>query len=193
MTAYACFVQASREEHTKKHPDEKLVFTEFSKKCAAKWKVLNAKDRKKFDDMAAKDKIRYDREMANYVPSGDAKGKRKNKKDPNAPKRPLSAFFFFCNDERPKVKAIHPEWTVGDIAKELGKRWEVCPNKGKYEDMNAKAKIKYQKDLEQYKKTGVCSSPKKSPKKARRQVEEEEEEEDEDDDDEDDDDEEEDD
>ena len=51
---------------------------------------MGTKEKKKFDDLAAKDKVRYDREMANYVPSGDAKGtKRKNKKDPNAPKRPL--------------------------------------------------------------------------------------------------------
>ena len=39
ITAYAAFVQICREEHKKKHPDEQLVFAEFSKKCAEKWKV----------------------------------------------------------------------------------------------------------------------------------------------------------
>ena len=28
----------------------------------------------------------------------------KSQKDPNAPKRPLSAFFLFSQDERPKIK-----------------------------------------------------------------------------------------
>lgn len=39
MTAYAFFVQTCREEHKKKHPDENVVFAEFSKKCAERWKV----------------------------------------------------------------------------------------------------------------------------------------------------------
>jgi len=41
MTAYAFFVQTCREEHKKKHPDENVVFSEFSKKCAERWKVRN--------------------------------------------------------------------------------------------------------------------------------------------------------
>lgn len=39
MTAYAFFVQTCREEHKKKHPEENVVFTEFTKKCAERWKV----------------------------------------------------------------------------------------------------------------------------------------------------------
>lgn len=39
MTAYAFFVQTCREEHKKKHPDESVIFAEFSKKCAERWKV----------------------------------------------------------------------------------------------------------------------------------------------------------
>ena len=41
MTAYAFFVQTCRQEHKKKHPEEKIVFREFSKKCAMRWKVRN--------------------------------------------------------------------------------------------------------------------------------------------------------
>ena len=52
------------------------------------FQTMGQKDKKRFDDMSAKDKVRYDKEMSHYVPSGDAKGKRK-KKDPNAPKRAL--------------------------------------------------------------------------------------------------------
>ena len=39
MTGYAYFVQTCREEHKRKHPNEQIVFTEFSKKCAKRWKV----------------------------------------------------------------------------------------------------------------------------------------------------------
>lgn len=39
MSSYAFFVQTCREEHKKKCPDENVVFAEFTKKCAQKWKV----------------------------------------------------------------------------------------------------------------------------------------------------------
>ena len=40
MTAYAYFMQTCRQEHKNKHPDENVVFLEFSKKCAGQWKVI---------------------------------------------------------------------------------------------------------------------------------------------------------
>ena len=43
MTAYAFFVQTCREEHKKKHPEESVIFAEFSRKCAERWKVNIAK------------------------------------------------------------------------------------------------------------------------------------------------------
>ena len=39
MSSYTFFVQTCREEHRKKHPNETVNFTEFSKKCAERWKV----------------------------------------------------------------------------------------------------------------------------------------------------------
>lgn len=51
---------------------------------------MSAKDKKRFEDMAEKDKARYDKEMSTYVPSeGSGKKSKKSKKDPNAPKRAL--------------------------------------------------------------------------------------------------------
>ena len=40
MTAYAFFVQMSREEHKKKNPEVPVNFAEFSKKCSERWKVF---------------------------------------------------------------------------------------------------------------------------------------------------------
>jgi len=158
MSAYAYFVQTCREEHKKKHPDENVVFSEFSKKCAERWKTMNEGEKKRFHMMAEKDKKRYESEMSTYVPPAGGKGGRgKKKKDPNAPKRALSAFFHFCNDERPKVKAQMGDATVGEIAKELGRRWQDCNEevKGKYEAMAAKDKERYEKAMAAYKRGGV--------------------------------------
>lgn len=49
--------------------------------------TMSPKEKSKFEEMAKTDKVRYDREMKNYVPPKGAK-KGKKKKDPNAPKRP---------------------------------------------------------------------------------------------------------
>lgn len=54
------------------------------------------KEKKRFHEMAEKDKARYDLEMQNYVPPkgvviGRGK-KRKQIKDPNAPKRSLYGY-----------------------------------------------------------------------------------------------------
>lgn len=47
---------------------------------------MSPKEKGKFEDMAKQDKVRYEREMKNYIPP---KGhKKKRFKDPNAPKRP---------------------------------------------------------------------------------------------------------
>lgn len=58
-----------------------------------------------------------------------------------------SAFFWFCNDERGKVKQLNPEYGVGDIAKELGKKWsDVDPSvKSKYEAMAENDKKRYER------------------------------------------------
>lgn len=168
MSSYAFFVQTCREEHKKKFPGESVVFAEFSKKCAEKWKMMSDKEKHRFEEMATKDKARYERDLAT-MPAGTGKVGRagKRKKDPNAPKRALSGFFFFCNEERPKVRAMYPSYGVGDIAKEMGKRWEVCPNKPKFEAMAVRDKERYEKDMVAYKAgTYVANNAKKVAKPA---------------------------
>jgi len=163
MSAYAFFVQTCREEHKKKHPSENVVFAEFSKKCAERWKTMSDKEKKRFHDMSEKDKKRYDGEMSTFKPAkGEPAGrKRKRTKDPNAPKRALSAFFWFCNDERSKVKDKNPDWTVGEVAKELGRRWADVTSeaKGKFEAMAAKDKARYERENKVYKSKKPEASP----------------------------------
>lgn len=172
MSAYAYFVQTCREEHKKKHPSENVVFAEFSKKCAERWKTMSEPEKKRFHSMAEKDKVRFDSEMSTYKPAkGEPAGKkRKRTKDPNAPKRALSAFFWFCSDERPKVREELGDASVGEVAKELGRRWGDVTDelKSKYEALAAKDKARYEKEITAYKKKGggpgvaAKASPKKS-------------------------------
>lgn len=127
------------------------IMFKISQNLTISFQTMLDKEKKRFHEMAEKDKQRYDLEMSNYVPpKGVVVGrgkKRKHMKDPNAPKRSLSAFFWFCHDERNKVKAANPEYGVGDIAKELGRKWSDCDpeTKGKYEAMADKDKQRYER------------------------------------------------
>ena len=64
MTAYAFFVQICREEHKKRYPDEQVLFQEFSKKCAERWKTMSDREKKWFNQMAENDKKRYESEIS---------------------------------------------------------------------------------------------------------------------------------
>jgi hypothetical protein len=109
---------------------------------------MSEKEKKRFQEMADRDKNRYESEMQDYVPPMGEKGRgKKRAKDPNAPKRSLSAFFWFCNDERARIKGLNPEYRVGDVAKELGKLWgAIDPEvKRKYEAMAERDKARYER------------------------------------------------
>lgn len=111
---------------------------------------MNDKEKQRFHTMSEKDKKRYDGEMAtfkNTKAGKESRKKAKRTKDPNAPKRALSAFFWYCNDERAKVKAGMKDASVGEVAKELGRRWNECTEdqKSKYEALAAKDKARYEK------------------------------------------------
>ncbi|KAG9347028.1 hypothetical protein JZ751_005955 [Albula glossodonta] len=156
-SSYAFFVQTCREEHKMKSPGTSVNFSEFSKKCSERWKNLTAKEKTQFEDMAKADKARYDREMKNYIPPKGSKKRRM--KDPNAPKRPPSAFFLFCSEHRSALKSENPGITIGEIAKKLGEMWskQTPKDKAPFEQKAAKLREKYDKDVAAYRGKGDAS------------------------------------
>ncbi|KAI2651053.1 High mobility group protein B3 [Labeo rohita] len=190
MSAYAYFVKTCREEHNKKNPGVTVNFSEFSKKCSERWKTMSPKEKTKFEDMAKQDKARYDQEMMSYNPG---KKGRKQKKDPNAPRRPPSGFFLFCAEQRPNIKSENPSLGIGDVAKKLGELWNNLSDSEKQPFLSKanKLKDKYQKDMADYrgkgKGSGGASSAKSKPKDDDDDEDEDDEEEDEEEDDDDDD------
>ncbi len=49
--------------------------------------------------------------------------KRSEPRDPNAPKRPGSAYIYFSNEMRPKLKEEKPELGMAERSKHIGKTW----------------------------------------------------------------------
>ncbi len=97
------------------------------------------------------------------MPHGACGTSKKASKYPNAPKRPLSAFFLFAQDERPDIKKGNTSLSVGDISKEISLRWKKVSDdvKKRYEQKAAVEKQKYEKRLAEYKKSGGGGSPAK--------------------------------
>lgn len=142
----------------KKATPKKAVAKKAVKKTPAKKKPVAKKAKKPVAKKAKKPapkKVKKPKKAKKPVPKKPKKIKRKKgqKKDKNAPKRAMSAFFLFAQDERPKVKAANPSASIGDIGKELGARWAKCPAAAKtgYEKKAAGLKVKQQAEMAKYK------------------------------------------
>ncbi|KAG4440301.1 high mobility group box domain-containing protein [Leptodontidium sp. 2 PMI_412] len=76
----------------------------------------------------------------------------KKKKDPNAPKRGLSAYMFFANEQRENVRDENPGITFGQVGKVLGERWKALNDKQRtpYEAKAAQDKKRYEDEKASY-------------------------------------------
>ncbi|TVY46215.1 Non-histone chromosomal protein [Lachnellula occidentalis] len=76
----------------------------------------------------------------------------KKKKDPNAPKRGLSAYMFFANEQRENVREENPGITFGQVGKVLGERWKALNDKQRtpYEAKAAQDKKRYEDEKATY-------------------------------------------
>ncbi|KAK5128213.1 Non-histone chromosomal protein 6 [Meristemomyces frigidus] len=81
----------------------------------------------------------------------------KKKKDPNMPKRGLSAYMFFANDQRDKVRDDNPGIKFGEVGKQLGEKWKALNEKQKapYEAKAAADKKRYEEEKAAYTAKGA--------------------------------------
>ncbi|KAI9189755.1 Non-histone chromosomal protein 6 [Blastocladiella emersonii ATCC 22665] len=81
----------------------------------------------------------------------------KKDKDPNKPKRPMTAFFIFSGEFRDAVKAENPEAKVGQIAKLLGERWRSMSDEEKapYAEKVKAEKARYDREMAIYEARGT--------------------------------------
>eukprot|EP00542_Grammatophora_oceanica_P019216 CAMPEP_0194029364 /NCGR_PEP_ID=MMETSP0009_2-20130614/3099_1 /TAXON_ID=210454 /ORGANISM="Grammatophora oceanica, Strain CCMP 410" /LENGTH=424 /DNA_ID=CAMNT_0038668997 /DNA_START=55 /DNA_END=1329 /DNA_ORIENTATION=- len=219
LSAYMFFVSDQRESVKIANPEASV--TDITKILGEEWNKLEKgkggkNGTKKYDDLAAADKVRYEGEKAEYeamvakrnaeaeqakaeqlitdkeealklfrstrqqvttvnritgaagdVITADTEdmsvvsdmtslpgGKKpKKKKDPNAPKRALSAYIYFCTNNRESIKSSMKEGTTqGELMSEMGRQWKELTDKKKekYVKMASKDKIRYEKEMKKY-------------------------------------------
>lgn len=161
MTAFMYFSLDMRSKLKEENPG--ISFAELGKLVGQKYKEISSDEKKKYESKANADKSRYDAEMKKYSPpdadsdddvsSTKKKGtKKQSKKDPNAPKKGLSAFMFFSKIMRPKLKQENPDMSFGDLGKLIGQKYrELSPEElSKYEAMANNDKKRFERENEAY-------------------------------------------
>lgn len=78
--------------------------------------------------------------------------KSKAGKDPNKPKRGLTAFMWYSKERRGPIKTAEPTLAFGDIAKKIGVEWAAMKDgqKKKFEKLASKDKARYEEEMKDY-------------------------------------------
>lgn len=131
-SAYLFFCDKERENVKKDHPD--FTATQVTAELGKRWGVVKstksrAKELAGYEAQAASDKKRYNDAKLSYVPDDSValSGKRVKKV---GPKRPKSAYLFFCDKEREVIKKANPTFSTTQITSALGEHWKALKAKG---------------------------------------------------------------
>lgn len=138
-----------------KRPEAAAQFStlgDVSKELGRLWKELSDEDKQPYVEQAAAAKAAYEVEKAKWEDQTKQLRKSSQRKkvtkssSPNGPKRPRSAYIFFCNANRAEVSKEFD--TLGKVSKELGRLWNNIDgdDKSQYEVMAAEDKLRYTRE-----------------------------------------------
>ena len=142
--------------------DSDIKATHIMTEIALKWKALNEVARKPYAAKAKQAKQKHAEEMSVYnekKQNGECEKPPKTVKDKTKPKRAMSAYLYFGQTHRSSVKKALSKGTntrpkVTDVMSTLALRWKTCSDseKAKYQVKADAAKLKYDADMEIWKK-----------------------------------------
>jgi len=102
------------------------------------------------------------------------RGKNKSKgkkKDPNKPKRNMSAFFLYSNANRPRIREDNKGIAFGQVAKLLSTEFKALSDKdrAKWEKKAAKDKARYLNEMKTYVPPSESDTDSDEPKRGKKQ------------------------
>ena len=122
--------------------------SDIAKLISRAWKELPETDKSVWHHKAQLDRQRYDREKAAF------KGPWKVPivKDPNAPKKPMSAFLDYANERRRFIAEANPTMNGTEISCLLARLWRECPDdvRQRYRDREARERKIYKERRAQW-------------------------------------------
>ena len=125
--------------------------TSISKHVSDEWKALSESDRHKWFEQARFDKERYNAERSLYTGPWVIPSKR-SRKDPSAPKRPMSAFLFYSQHKRKELKDLHPGLKNTDVSRLLGEHWNAAAEEERmpFIERERRERLVYNKDIAEW-------------------------------------------
>ena len=78
--------------------------------------------------------------------------KRREKKDANAPKKAMTAYFFYLQERRPELKKEKPDLGHLEIVAHMGAEWNKMSDadKAKYVQLAAEDRKRYERERAAY-------------------------------------------
>jgi DNA topoisomerase-1 len=148
LSAYLHFCATNRPA-VAANSTKSLTAPELSKTLASLWAELNSEERAVYNEMSAKSRDDYDNQRKRWEEEySNINGNKKNKKTFQngeiRPKKSKSAYLFFCAAKRPEVAETVK--TLGEISKELARRWAETEDRTEYEEMAAADKRRYEEE-----------------------------------------------
>lgn len=159
---------------TFKQQNPGMTFGQLSKYTSAMYAEMPPAEKEAWNQRAEADKSRYLHELSTYVPppgydvKGDAiathvthtlppkprvsRGTVKTPRDPNAPKRNMSAYLLYQNCMRETFKNINPGMTFGQLAKFTSHMYKSlsAEEKQRWEAHAAQDKARYEAEMASY-------------------------------------------
>ena len=133
MAAYFTFVSANWMKVATSKPGEGMTIVEIQEKLLYQWS----------------------RASGNVESGGEksTKFKKKKVKDPNAPKRPMSAYLLFVKENRAAIAKENPAMKNTEVLSEVGRRWKTLDevSRGAFEEEANKKKTEYQVEMSKFK------------------------------------------
>lgn len=122
--------------------------------------------------MAKEDRARYEEERRTYRGPWKVAVSKKPYKDPNAPKRPMSAFLMYSNGRRAAVKKENPDFSNGEISRLLSEMWRKASDEDrqKYIKEEFELRTKYKEDMAKWKKEAEEKEKERAAKQAEEEL-----------------------
>ena len=139
-TAYLIFCDRYRNLIMKEvHSDPTTKFTreemqQVTTRLADMWKNVHTEVLAECKAEAEECKRVYQEQKDKYVPpvyasaKGGKKGKKGKGRDDGKPKRPRTAYLIFAEDERARLKKLHPDMDFTDTSRWVSREWKELPD-----------------------------------------------------------------
>jgi hypothetical protein len=157
--SFFLFMQELRPVVLERYPHLKV--TQLGKLMGSYWSNrISKKHKEHYTNIAATKKREWKSYLEEHPEAKRTKGMSKSslrsrmKADPRMPKKPMTSYLFFANEQRDNVRKENPSMKLAEIGKILSKMWKELSeeDKQKYNRLAEEDKDRYEQEFDNFKK-----------------------------------------